>query len=59
VDFCSNDYLGFAHSSALLKNRIDEEINKHADLNGSTGSRLISGNLAYTEWLELEIATQY
>jgi 8-amino-7-oxononanoate synthase len=58
VDFCSNDYLGFAHS-ALLKGKIAEEINTHADLNGSTGSRLISGNLAYTEQLELDIATQF
>jgi 8-amino-7-oxononanoate synthase len=56
VDFCSNDYLGFARSSAL-KQWIDDEIaaNKHA-LNGSTGSRLLSGNLAYTETLEQQIA---
>lgn len=58
IDFCSNDYLGFSRSSAL-KNKIDEEINGHANLNGSTGSRLISGNLAYTEALEQEIATLF
>lgn len=55
VDFCSNDYLGFARSS-MLKNKIDEELNNHPNLTGSTGSRLISGNLAYTEILEQEIA---
>ena len=56
VDFCSNDYLGFARSG-VLKQWIDEEIAKHEHvLNGSTGSRLISGNLAYAEALEQHIA---
>jgi len=56
VDFCSNDYLGFARSS-ILKQWIDDEIasNQHV-LNGSTGSRLLSGNLSYTEALEQQIA---
>jgi len=56
IDFCSNDYLGFARSSAL-KNKIEEEV-RSLDfvLNGSTGSRLLSGNLQYTENLECEIA---
>ncbi len=56
VDFCSNDYLGFARSSTL-KQWIDDEIsaNEHV-LNGSTGSRLLSGNLSYTEILEQQIA---
>jgi 8-amino-7-oxononanoate synthase len=58
IDFCSNDYLGFARSSTL-KNKIDEELNNHPNLNGSTGSRLISGNLDYTETLEQEIATLF
>ncbi|MDB4927275.1 8-amino-7-oxononanoate synthase [Mucilaginibacter sp.] len=56
VDFCSNDYLGFSRSS-ILKNKIDEEINNsNLVLNGATGSRLISGNLNYTDKLEKEIA---
>jgi 8-amino-7-oxononanoate synthase len=56
VDFCSNDYLGFARSSEL-KNKIDAEISGlQLALNGSTGSRLLSGNLQYTEDLENEIA---
>jgi 8-amino-7-oxononanoate synthase len=58
VDFCSNDYLGFARSPAI-KTKIDEEINNYPNLNGSTGSRLISGNLTYTEVLEREIATLF
>ncbi|MFI5162011.1 MAG: aminotransferase class I/II-fold pyridoxal phosphate-dependent enzyme [Sphingobacteriales bacterium] len=56
VDFCSNDYLGFARSSALKK-LIDEEIQVNSGyLNGSTGSRLLSGNTTYAETLEKEIA---
>ncbi|MBL4674746.1 MAG: aminotransferase class I/II-fold pyridoxal phosphate-dependent enzyme, partial [Mucilaginibacter sp.] len=55
IDFCSNDYLGFAHS-AELKVSIDKEIEIYKALNGSTGSRLISGNLDYTEELEKHIA---
>ena len=56
IDFCSNDYLGFARSHEL-KNKIDEEVKSlHFMMNGSTGSRLLSGNLQYTENLEREIA---
>lgn len=56
IDFCSNDYLGFARST-LLKNNIDEELKNYPDgLTGATGSRLISGNLSYTEALEKRIA---
>ena len=56
VDFCSNDYLGFA-SSTVLKNKIDEEIESSGIIsNGATGSRLLSGNSVYTEDLEQYIA---
>ena len=55
IDFCSNDYLGFARSPDF-KNKIEAEINSNIHLNGSTGSRLISGNLVYTEKIEQEIA---
>ena len=59
VDFCSNDYLGFARSIDL-KNNTDKEIASYGDaLNGSTGSRLISGNLNYTEELEKQIAAYH
>jgi 8-amino-7-oxononanoate synthase len=57
VDFCSNDYLGFARSAAL-KDKIDEEVSNSGYIyNGSTGSRLLSGNSAYTEMVEQDIAT--
>lgn len=56
VDFCSNDYLGFARSP-FLKDEIQREIDSYPQsLNGATGSRLISGNLAYAEDLEKQIA---
>jgi 8-amino-7-oxononanoate synthase len=56
IDFCSNDYLGFARS-VLLKNKIDEEIKRLGlTANGSTGSRLLTGNSAYAEELEAQIA---
>lgn len=56
IDFCSNDYLGFSRS-LIFKNKIDEEISNSSFVrNGATGSRLISGNLGYTENLEKEIA---
>lgn len=56
IDFCSNDYLGFARSS-VLKDSINREIQEHpSSLNGATGSRLLSGNLLYAEELELQIA---
>jgi 8-amino-7-oxononanoate synthase len=59
IDFCSNDYLGFSRSS-LLKEFIEAEITNHfPHLIGSTGSRLISGNLAYTEALERELAVLF
>ena len=52
VDFCSNDYLGFARST-VLKNNIEAEVNIYTSaFNGSTGSRLLSGNTAYAEELE-------
>jgi len=47
IDFCSNDYLGFAQT---LKVKASE---KH----GATGSRLISGNSEQFEYLEAKIAS--
>src|SRR6185312_16687399 len=56
VDFCSNDYLGFARSKSLKK-LIEEEMRENESrFIGSTGSRLISGNSAYIEELEQQIA---
>ncbi|MFD0749451.1 aminotransferase class I/II-fold pyridoxal phosphate-dependent enzyme [Mucilaginibacter calamicampi] len=55
IDFCSNDYLGFARS-AELKKAVASECSANHALNGATGSRLISGNLKYTEAVEQQIA---
>lgn len=55
-DFCSNDYLGFARSETL-KEAITATIDQnHFTTNGSGGSRLLSGNTAYTEQTEFFIA---
>jgi 8-amino-7-oxononanoate synthase len=56
IDFCSNDYLGFARS-AKLKEQIDQEVQRnHLYQNGSGGSRLLNGNTAYTEETESFVA---
>ncbi len=47
ADFCSNDYLGLA-GNETLRQRIEQKAHDLAFLpNGSTGSRLISGNSAF------------
>jgi len=55
VDFCSNDYLGFANSKEL-KELTEQLLSKLPYRNGATGSRLLSGNSDYVEALEKEIA---
>lgn len=56
VDFCSNDYLGMAQNEAF-KALVEQKIAEHTHYTvGSTGSRLISGNLEYAEQLEQKIA---
>jgi len=59
-DFCSNDYLGFS-TTGELHARILEFNQKQPKLitEGSTGSRLISGNSAVTESLEEFIASYH
>ena len=55
VDFSSNDYLGFSKSRQIA----DQVIKKLQDLqssNGSTGSRLLSGNSSFHEALEIQLA---
>lgn len=59
IDFCSNDYLGFARSQ-VLRQRIQAEVDNHPlSLNGSTGSRLLSGNLQYAVDLEQQLAAYH
>lgn len=52
-DFFSNDYLGLAQSSAVHQAVIqDERYQSLQNINGATGSRLLSGNAGYIEEIE-------
>ncbi len=55
IDFFSNDYLGLARNAELQK-AIAKEISDNSLSHGSTGSRLLSGNNAYAQNLEKELA---
>ena len=57
IDFCSNDYLGLANSALLKHSQLQLDSHTFSTPNGSTGSRLISGNLNQTEEAENFIAT--
>lgn len=59
VDFCSNDYLGLAHSSELSQVIQHAVAIKAPLLNGATGSRLLAGNSALAETVEAELARFY
>jgi 8-amino-7-oxononanoate synthase len=55
-DFCSNDYLGLSRSTELFNN-IAAKIESLSDKkNGSTGSRLLSGNSLYAEEVEKKLS---
>jgi 8-amino-7-oxononanoate synthase len=56
IDFCSNDYLGFARSAELSSSIEKEYSSLDHKNNGSGGSRLLAGNTAYAEMVEREIA---
>lgn len=56
IDFCSNDYLGFARSESLQK-RWKQELLENQDRLGSTGSRSISGHCPLAASLEADLAT--
>ncbi|WP_129715692.1 8-amino-7-oxononanoate synthase [Pedobacter sp. SYP-B3415] len=55
-DFCSNDYLGFARSTAIAQKVVELLSEFQPYLNGSGGSRLLSGNHPFTESTEAYIA---
>ncbi len=60
IDFCSNDYLGFASNKELIdftELEISNLKSQISNLSGSTGSRLLAGNSAYAETLEKKTAT--
>ena len=53
IDFCSNDYLGFARSEELQESVEKEwQKRKRGALLGSTGSRLLTGNCQYALQVE-------
>jgi 8-amino-7-oxononanoate synthase len=56
IDFCSNDYLGFARSKELSALIGAQNCPEETRMNGSTGSRLLSGNSLLAEELEESIA---
>ncbi|GAB2554342.1 aminotransferase class I/II-fold pyridoxal phosphate-dependent enzyme [Spirosoma aerophilum] len=59
VDFCSNDYLGFARSTTLKK-AIYQADQQHADARtGATGSRLLAGQTRLANEVEEELARFY
>ncbi len=59
ADFSSNDYLGFAVSNDL-NTLIKEKLSRITlPTNGSTGSRLITGNFSITEEVEERIASYH
>lgn len=56
VDFCSNDYLGFAQDKEIA-NQLAQEIEKYeGNINGSTGARTITGTSQLILDLEQQIA---
>jgi len=58
IDFSSNDYLGLARS-AELKKSIADIYNAQSHKNGSTGSRLLTGNSQLTESCEKTLAALF
>ena len=59
VDFCSNDYLGFARSSALKLLIHQAHAEQPETHNGATGSRLLAGHTLLAQELEEELARFY
>lgn len=55
IDFVSNDYLGFA-SNKNIQTQANQQVEKLAYSNGSTGSRLISGTHPLHKEVESELA---
>ncbi len=56
VDFFSNDYLGFARNEALFAHTFQLLLKEGISQNGSTGSRLLSGNHRLYGRLEKDLA---
>jgi 8-amino-7-oxononanoate synthase len=58
IDFSSNDYLGLSRCEELY-NLIQEKVQNLPHHNGATGSRLLTGNSAYTEQVEATLANVF
>lgn len=59
IDFCSNDYLGFARNLDLF-DATEREFSQLGSIrNGSGGSRLLAGNSDYAEQLEHFLANYH
>ncbi|RAV98271.1 aminotransferase class I/II-fold pyridoxal phosphate-dependent enzyme [Pseudochryseolinea flava] len=56
IDFTSNDYLGLARSEELSRQIVLRMRDLGVHSNGATGSRLLSGNDAYTQTVERKLA---
>ncbi|MGB7527140.1 aminotransferase class I/II-fold pyridoxal phosphate-dependent enzyme [Sphingobacterium cellulitidis] len=56
IDFCSNDYLGFARSQDFKRKLLTNLQHSPQSLQGSTGSRLITGNSEILMELEAYLA---
>lgn len=56
IDFISNDYLGFSKLN-LLHQTVLQSYAEYANIKGSGGSRLISGNSSFKQYTEHKIAT--
>lgn len=59
IDFISNDYLGLARSEELFDQIQEKYQDLKIKLNGSTGSRLLSGNSEMAESLEKKLASHF
>ena len=58
VDFSSNDYLGFAKEETIAL-QSGKDLKGGKQLNGSTGSRLLTGNLPIHTSLEKDLASYF
>ncbi|WP_345269605.1 aminotransferase class I/II-fold pyridoxal phosphate-dependent enzyme [Nibrella viscosa] len=56
LDFCSNDYLGFARSANLKRTIQAADEAFSTAYTGATGSRLLAGNTLLAEEVEVELA---
>lgn len=55
IDFSSNDYLGFSKNQTI-HNSVLQQVSRLKHINGSTGSRLLTGNYELHEEVEADLA---